>query len=130
MIQPLNAKIHETALCTIWIDENGILCANSKLADRTIENYKQFFSLIKQISKPNQKFCLAVDVQFSQSLGHDVRDYIAVEMPKLIKAQAVISSHNLEASQTTIFLKLSMSGLPVKLFTSESEAKEWLKEFL
>lgn len=63
-------------------------------------------------------------------LEKEVSDFVATEMPKYVKAHAIISKEQLPLTHSKTFLKLSMTGLSVNVFTNENEAGKWLKEYL
>ena len=129
MKPPDNTEIFETELATLWLDKDGILNQISKPVDRSLDRMKQSYNLIRQISN-NNKVCLIGDISHSKPLDKEVRDYAAVEIPKLFKAIAVISTSPLGTMISNIFLKLKGQPVPMKLFTHEKEAKKWLKQYL
>lgn len=127
---PTDVERHETPISTHWMDENGILCAVSKKVERTIEHYQKVMEVYQQLIKKNEKLCLLADATDSMPVSKDVREYIANEMPKYIKAHAILLETPLTTSQTATFIKLNFLGFPVKVFSDVVEAKNWIKEFL
>ncbi len=127
---PANTKLYETPISTFWIDEDGIICGISKKTERTLEHYKQVMDVYKSILKPGEKRCLLADASEAMPLDKTIRDYLASEMPKYIKAQAIISATPLDTTLNSTFLKVSFLGFPVRIFTNKEEGKDWLKLYL
>jgi beta-glucosidase/6-phospho-beta-glucosidase/beta-galactosidase len=122
-------RIFESELATFWFDNEGILHAEAKLIPRTLENQKQTYEYIRKISD-NKKVCMLSNATRSKPMDKETRDYIAKEMPNVIKAMAVISQTSLGFYISNIFLSLKRQPVPIKLFTTETEAKEWLRKYL
>jgi len=131
MKKPDDLNVYESELATFWFDENGILCSRSKAVTRTVAKQKSTYALIRQITD-NRKVCLFSDMRNSALVLQDdkTREYIAREMPKLFIAMAVESESTLEKVGPTIFLNTMNEPIPIRMFSDEHEAKEWLKSFL
>jgi hypothetical protein len=129
MKPPPDVKIFEGELATFWFDENGILCALSKNTPRTLEKQKKNYEFIREITS-NKKVCLLSDTTTSRPQDKETRDYMAGELPKIFKAMAVISGSVLGKLITNTFLVLKKQPIPIKMFSNEAEAKEWLKNHL
>ncbi len=127
---PLGTQLFETAISTFWMDENGILCANTKNIERTIEHYKEMIKLFSSFIKNEEKLCFLTDAINVLHISKEVAEYISVEFPKYIKAEAVVTQGLFKTSLTTTFLRLNNTGMPVQLFPSVDEAKTWLKTYL
>lgn len=127
---PINVPLFETPISTHWFDESGILCAVSKKVERTIEHYQAVNNLYKTLIQNNQKLCLLADTHDTMPISKEVRNFMTSEMPKYIKAHAIVTSVPLTSSLTSTFMKFNFLDFPVKLFSNVEEAKEWLKEYL
>lgn len=127
---PKGVELYETARSIAWIDENGILCSISKKAppptleetDRDLEKFKKQFG--------NRKWCMILDVTNASPNTKETRDYAAKELPKLVKAMAMISNSALGRMVANLFFGLKPPPYPAKMFSNEREAKEWLKQYL
>ncbi len=129
---PSNIELFETTIATFWFNVDGILCANSKKVERKVEHYKEIMQLYKFLieTKNINKLCLLGVVDNNMKQDSVVREYIVSEMPKYVKAQALISHKPLDASLSSTFVGLSWNGFPVRLFNNENEAIKWLKEYV
>jgi hypothetical protein len=130
MRPPENVKLIELRTSTIWIEENGIMCAISKKTrPDTLEETRESIRVFKELFG-DQKFCMLIDVTHSTPTSKEVRKYAAEELAKLVKAIAMISNSALGVMIVNLFFHLMPPDYPTKIFTSEEEAKEWLRQYL
>jgi len=126
---PAHASVHEKELATLWFDDSGILCARGKNVTRTLAMQKEMYALIKKISD-NKPVCLLADTTTGSPQDKPTREYIAGEMHKVFKAMAVVSYSVWGRLLTNTFLALKKPPIPIKLFSDEEEAREWLRQYL
>lgn len=129
MKPPDNTRLYESDLATFWFDENYILCAIAKKTHRTVDKQKKTYELIRQISD-NKKVCILSDATSVSPLDKETREYVALEIPTIFKAMAIISASALGRTIANIFLTLKRQPVPIKMFANEKDAKEWLKQYL
>ena len=129
MKPPVNAKIYEDELGTFWLDELGILCTIAKNPIRTTEKIKNTYALIKQITG-NKKVCLLSETSHMGDNDKATRDYIAKELPNMFNAMALVSNTVFGNTMPKIFIALKNQPIPIQMFATEEEAKEWLKQYL
>ena len=127
---PKNVEVIETPITIHWFDENGIMYVMSKKVERTMEYYSMVINVYASFVKEKGKLCTLSDTHNTMPMSKEVRDYLTKEMPKYIKAQAVITDEPLNGSKFKTFLSLSLKGFKVALFSNEKDAKKWLKEQL
>ncbi|UPT67368.1 MAG: STAS/SEC14 domain-containing protein [Sphingobacteriales bacterium JAD_PAG50586_3] len=77
-----------------------------------------------------KKFCMLVDVTYSTPSNKQVREYVAVEFPKIVQALAMVSASPVGRMVANLFFALKPAPYPAKMFSSEEEAKQWLKKYL
>lgn len=130
MTPPKDAELFETPISTHWM-EDGIMCAISKPLERKAEHYEKVFEVYKKIigDSPN-KLCLLAVSDNSTTIPKEVREFLVREMPKYVKAHAIISDQPFENGKLKTFMNLSFSGFPVAVFPNKEEALQWLKEHL
>jgi hypothetical protein len=129
MTPPDNAEIYEGELATFWFDDNGILFANAKNTPRTLEKQIKNYEFLKQITG-DKKVCLLSDTTNTSPQDKETRDYVAKEIPNIFKAMAVISTSVMGGFTSNVFIAIKQQPVPLKMFENESEAKEWLKQYL
>lgn len=130
MSPPENAQIFETIASKYWFDSNGIVSSISKkVAPLSLEQTKQ---LLDEILKTldGRKVCMLIDVTNASESTREVREYVALEFPKFVKAIAMISNSALGRMLANLFFSLKEQPYPTKMFNNEAEAREWLKSYL
>jgi len=130
MSPPNDVKVYDTVSSTYWFDPNGIVCSISqKVALSTLEESKKLIAdFVKIIG--DKKVCILIDVTNSSESTKEVRDYVAIEFPKFVKAIAMISKSALGRMLANLFFTIKEQPYPTKMFNDEVEAKEWLKNYL
>lgn len=130
MVPPKNTQVIEFPASTMWFDENGILCSIAKkVPQQTVEEAKKTMEEFRKITG-GKKFCLLSDSTDSPPADKKLRDYAAEIMPKIAKAVAIISRFAVGKMAANLFFSIKKQPYPVKMFTDETEAKEWLKQYL
>lgn len=130
MEPPKNAKVYDWETSTFWFEDNGMLCSISKKVppqslEKTIKTVEEFKNMIG-----DKKICMLVDATNSAESTREIRDYAAVEFPKFVKAIAIISKSALGKMLANLFFTLKTQPYPTKMFNDETEAREWLKQYL
>ncbi len=130
MVLPQNTEIFHFPTSTMWFDENGILCSISKkVPSQTVEEAKNTIEEFVKITG-GKKVCMLSDSTDSTPVNKEMRDYIAEVLPNIAKAVAIISRSAVGKMAANLFFSLKKQPYPVKMFTDETEAKEWLKQYL
>ena len=130
MIIPENTEVFEFATSIMWFDENGILCSISKkVPQQTIEEAKTTMEEFKKITG-GKKVCMLADSTDSSPVNKEMRDYIAQILPDIVTAIAIISRSAVGKMAANLFFSIKKQPYPVKMFTDEAEAKQWLKQYL
>ncbi|MBL7919943.1 MAG: STAS/SEC14 domain-containing protein [Bacteroidia bacterium] len=127
---PKNTKIKDWGTSTTWFDEDGILCSISKKgAPHTLEDTKKRFDEFKKVIG-NKKICMLVDVTNTNESTREIRNYAAEELPKIVKAIAMVSTSAVGKMLANLFFTLKTQPYPTKMFNNEKDAKKWLQQFL
>ena len=58
------------------------------------------------------------------------RDFSAAQLPNVYTAMAMVSKPGLATLIMNLLFKLKPPPIPMKNFSNENEAKEWLKQFI
>jgi hypothetical protein len=128
---PTNYEVIETKRSFVWLDSEGILYGISKknAPATTIEEVKELLDKYVEVAK-GKKICMLVDVTNATPNDKKVREYIAVEFPKTVSALAMVSASAVGRMVATLFFVVKPTPYPAKIFATEKEAKEWLKQYL
>jgi hypothetical protein len=125
---PSHAKIFETPLLTCWFGDDGILYSLSKPAERSRKNYDALFEVYQKLVKSRrEKLCTLGDITNTEHLSPEVREYITRELPKYIKAMALISATQLGTAIGNFFIKVHPQAYPTQIFNNPQDAVAWLK---
>lgn len=130
MQPPENTEVIETELATLWSDENGIVCAKSKKnIALTIEKLTNVIEVIEKLAN-GKKICFLDEITFVAPPDKAARIYVASAANKLFIALALITKSPLSTMIANILFRLNLLSVPTKMFTDETEAREWLKQYL
>jgi len=129
IIPPTDRPIHEGEIATYWLDDDGILISLSKSPRRTVANITENIALVKRITN-NRKVPLLIYLAPSPVPDKETRKFVNEQLPNVYKAMAMISKPGLATFIMNFLFKLKQPPIPMKNFTDEREAKEWLKLFL
>lgn len=130
LVVPANTTLYETRISTHWINEHGIMYSIANNKERTIENYADVLALYARFTRDGKKLCLLLDISEAGPMDKSVITHVSSEIPKYIKAAALITSVPLKNTSMVTFMKLAFGGLPVQLCNTVEEAEEWLKNYL
>jgi hypothetical protein len=112
-----------------WLDPDGILYSYSKNPQRTVENIRNNIALVKKITG-NKKVPLLIYLSNSPVPDKKTRKFSAEQLPNVYTAMAMISKPGLAKFIMNILFSLKTPPIPMKSFSSDIEAKEWLKQYL
>jgi hypothetical protein len=125
---PTDREIFEGAIATYWFDD-GILVSLSKSPRRTVELIRWNVALVKEITG-NTKFPLLIYLKNSPVPDKATRKFSTEKLPEIYKAMAMVSKPGLSRFIMNILFALKPPPIPMKSFTSDKAAKEWLKQYL
>lgn len=123
-------NLKESKLFWLWLDDDGIL--NAKYKKNVVVNkdsLDETYLIIRGIIGSN-KVCQLIDLSNRKDTSKEVRDYAVVENAKFMKAQALLVNSTLTKYIANLYISLKSVTYPIKLFTNETEAREWLKAYL
>lgn len=121
----------EHTLATYWLDEEGICHSVAKNAPRTLENVRDNVMFIKRTFR--KKLCLLFNATKTNPYDKETRDYMSNELKHMYKAIGIVSDSAFGRTIANNFMLsqiLDPDAVPMKVFKTEKEAKEWLKQYL
>jgi hypothetical protein len=128
MVAPTDRQIFEGEIATYWFDE-GILVSLSKSPQRTVANITGNVALVKQITH-NKRVPLLIYLSNSPVPDKETRKFSTTQLPVIYSAIAMISKPGLAKFIMNILFRLKSPPIPMKSFTDDKAAKEWLKQYL
>jgi hypothetical protein len=127
MQPPADREIFEGEIATYWFDD-GILVSLSKSIKRTVANISGNVELIKKITG-NKKMPLLIYLSNSPMPDKETREFSARALPEIYTAMAMVSRSGLGIFIMNLLFKLKQPPIPIRNFTNDKDAKEWLKQF-
>ena len=125
---PTDRQIWEGEIANYWF-EDGILVSLSKSPRRTVENISGNVALVKEITQ-NKPVPLLLYLADSPVPDKQTRKYSTEQLPVIYKAMAMVSKPGLAKLIMNILFSLKPPPIPMKSFTDDRQAKEWLKQFI
>ena len=128
IIPPANTQIYKGEIADYWFDD-GILISLSKSIKRTVKNISGNVALVKQITD-NTPVPLLIYLSNSPVPDKETRRFSTEQLPVIYSAMAMVSKPGLSKFIMNILFSLKPPPIPMKSFTDDKEAKEWLKQYL
>lgn len=130
---PPNEKIFELTASHMWLSKEGILYSKPKpgvAPEQTNEEITAEMVKIRKITG-DKKVCLVSESSSSSKPPKkEQRDFIANEISSLVKALAIITPSPVSRMLANLFFSFKPPSYPVKMFTNEKEATEWIRQYL
>jgi hypothetical protein len=128
MIEPPKDKqIIKGEIADYWF-EDGILISLSKSIKRTVENISGNVELIKKITN-NKPVPLLIYLAPSPVPDKATRKFSTEQLPVIYSAMAMVSKPGLSTFIMNILFSLKQPPIPMKSFTDDVAAREWLRQF-
>lgn len=127
---PEDTNVIDLLTSLMWREESGIVCfISKKRGAQTIEEAKKSLQDLRH-HLGDEKVCMLIDVSNTSESSREIREFAAQELPKLVKAMAMVSDSMLGKMLADLFFNLNAQPYPVKMFNDENEARTWLKSYL
>ena len=130
MIKPPDSiQLVEGEIADYWYASDGILYSYSKSPRRTVKNITENITLVKRIT--NGKIVpLLIYLSNSPIPDKATRKFAAEQLPNVYSAMAMISKPGLSKFIMNILFSIKPPAIPMKSFTDDQKAKEWLTQFV
>jgi hypothetical protein len=125
---PTDRPIFNGEIATYWFDD-GVLISLSKSPKRTVENISANVALVKEITN-NKRMPLLIYLSNSPVPDKETRKFATEQLPVIYSAMAMVSKPGLAKFIMNILFSLKKPPIPMKSFSDEKEAKEWLRQYL
>ena len=128
---PQTDTVIETSVCRTWIGEDGILrTVMSQGCQIDVEEAREV-SQAHQRLLGSKRAASLVDIRGVAHSSHGARALLRDQPEERFPiALALLAASGASKVVGNFFLRLGQPSFPTRLFTSESEAIEWLKGFL
>ena len=125
---PANQPTWQSSIATYWM-EDGMLIALSKSITRTVNLIAENVEVVKQITN-NQPVPLLIYLAPSPVPDNATRKFSTEQLPVIYKAMAMVSRPGLSQFIMNILFRFKPPPIPMKSFTDDAAAKEWLRQFV
>src|SRR3982751_3900321 len=111
------------------LGDDGILYSYSKNPTRTVENITENIALVRRITG-GKKVPLLIYMCNSPVPDKATRRFAAEQLPSLYAAMAMVSKPGLATSVMNLLFRFKTPPIPMKSFSDDKQAKEWLKQYV
>ncbi len=129
MIMKKHSPLIEGEIADYYFDTEGILYSYSKSIKRTVENIGRNVALVKQITG-NKPVPLLIYLTDSPVPDKATRQFSTEQLPNIYKAMAMVSKPGLSQLIMSLLFKFQKPPIPMKSFTDDQKAREWLEQFI
>jgi len=129
MEKNIDNSLIEGEIADYLLTDTGILVAYSKSILRTVENIGANVALVKEITN-NKKVPLLIYLKNSPVPNKATRKFSTEQLPTIYTAMAMVSKPGLAQFIMKLLFKFQNPPIPMKSFTDDEKAMEWLKRFL
>ena len=129
---PANTETCELSDSIIWLKE-GIVYSTPKSGITETPNRQNIREKMEKIRAfvGEKKICLVVEINpKSKPASKENRDFVATEIASVTKAMAMITVSPLTKMLVNLFFGFKPPSYPMKMFTSELEATNWIRRYL
>lgn len=123
----------EFATSIMWFDEEGILYSVPKAGavhPQTREESQRQMDEFRKITGGIKRCMVLQTDSASPPPKKEDRDWISGELESVTKAMAIISTSPLSRMVANLFFGLKPPAYPVKFFSNETDARDWVKQYL
>jgi hypothetical protein len=124
-----NTQLIQGAIADYKLDSDGILYSYSKNPPRTVKNISENIALVKQITG-NKKVPLLIYLCKTPIPDKETRKFSTEQLPNVYTAMAMVSKPGLSKLIMNILFKLKTPPIPMKSFTDDEQARDWLMQYL
>jgi len=124
-----NIQLIKGEIADYWYAPDGILYAYSKNPRRTVKNITANIALVKSITN-NKIIPLLIYLSDSPVPDKETRKFAAEQLPGVYAAMAMVAKPGLSKFIMNVLFSLKKPAIPMKSFTDDKQAKEWLTQFL
>lgn len=115
---------------SIWIDRNGfvVIRPNEGFEFNERDVQRQFDTYVTLGVNPKKKSPLMVDASHDFEMTKEARELSAAKAKEYFTAAAIVSNSFTTRLLINFLNSFYNFGIPIKMFSNESDASDWLKE--
>jgi hypothetical protein len=128
-MRPAESDLIKGEIADYWFSPEGILYSYSKAPKRTVELIRRNVELVKTITG-GKPVPLLIYLSDSPVPGKETRKFSSEQLPVIYKAMAMVSKPGLSQLIMNILFRFKTPPIPIRSFTNDKDAKEWLMQFV
>lgn len=128
MLKPEESQLIKGEIADYYLDGEGILYSYSKSILRTVDFIASNVALVKEITG-NKPVPLLIYLTNSPVPDKAARKFSTEKLPEIYTAMAMVSKPGLSKLIMNILFKFTAPPIPMRSFSNDSEAREWLLQF-
>jgi len=126
----MDIKIIETRTANIWLEDDGIIRLMGKPnSDISLTDLKENLTICEEVSKGIRR-PLFVSMSKIKSMDRSSRITAQEDSVRFVTAVALFVDTNVGKVLGNFFLGMYKPPYPLKMFTAETDATDWLKRYL
>lgn len=129
MEKPTDDLLIKGEIADYFYDKEGILYSYSKSPVRTVKNISGNIELVKQITG-GKKVPLLIYLCNSPVPDKETRKFSTEQLPNVYTAMAMVSKLGLSKLIMNILFRLKPPPIPMRSFTDDVKARNWLLQYL
>lgn len=129
MIIPEHTELIRGTIADYRLGHDGILYSYSKNILRTVDLIAGNVALVKQITG-NKPVPLLIYLTNSPVPDKETRKFSTEQLPHIYTAMAMVSKPGLAKLIMNILFAVKSPPIPMKSFSDDKQAQEWLKLFI
>ena len=123
----MDNEVLSTSFFSAILEQDGIVRLTwIPNAEVTLASAKESVAAIKTLSQGKIR-PLLVDMRSTKSMDREARAYYVRPEQKATNAVALLADSAVSRVLANFFLRINKPTIPTQMFTSETEALEWLK---
>jgi|SRR5687768_560319 len=129
---PTNVTVHELTSSFIWINDEGILFSTPKPGKPPELSLDQLDVEMKKFNEiiGHKKICMVSEANpQSRPPNKQERERIAELINEVTTAMAIITNSPVSRMIANLFFGLKPPPYPVKMFSNENDAVEWIRQY-
>ncbi len=129
---PKDVQTYEMSSSIIWLKEGIMYSVPKSVKQKEVigEEMKVDMAKFKEIVG-KEKVCMVVEMNSGYRPGRkEEREAVANEINNIAKAVALITSSHVTRMVANLFLGFKPPDYPVKMFSNEKDAINWIKQYL
>ena len=130
---PGDAKTYELSNSVIWFDKDNIMYSLPKPGQHEERSRSEISEEMKRLKEilPSPKVCMILESGGSNKPPkREDREFISQQITSITRAMAIITTSAVSKMVANLFFTFKPPQYPMKMFSTEEAAKNWIRQYL